>query len=85
MVSEPKDVIRVVPVNDQQLVRAGFPMNIDSQRAEPLAQVPRPRPHRAVRVIVRTTFDLDEYTMQAIKVGPGPSPSSGSRTRSRCR
>jgi DNA-binding NarL/FixJ family response regulator len=104
------DVIRVVLVDDQQLVRAGFRMVIDSQpdlrvvaeagdgedavrvmartradvvlmdvrmprsdgitaTAAILAQAARQHPDRPLRVIVLTTFDLDEYAMQAIKAG----------------
>ena len=102
--------IRVVLVDDQQLVRAGFRMVIDSQpdlevvgeagdgheavrvlartpadvvlmdvrmprsdgitaTAAILAQAARLHPDRSVRVIVLTTFDLDEYALQAIKAG----------------
>jgi DNA-binding NarL/FixJ family response regulator len=106
----PDGVIRVVLVDDQQLVRAGFRMVIDSQpdlrvvaeagdgedavrvlartpadvvlmdvrmprsdgitaTATILAQAARDHPERTVRVIVLTTFDLDEYALQAIKAG----------------
>jgi DNA-binding NarL/FixJ family response regulator len=109
-VREPDDVIRVVLVDDQQLVRAGFRMVIDSQpdmhvvaeagdgeqavrvtagttadvvlmdvrmpRADGITatgtildQAARRHPHRPLRVIVLTTFDLDEYALQAIKSG----------------
>jgi DNA-binding NarL/FixJ family response regulator len=109
-VSEPDAVIRVVLVDDQQLVRAGFRMVIDSQpdlrvvgeagdgveavrvlartpadvvlmdvrmprsdgitaTGQILAQAVRLHPERQVRVIVLTTFDLDEYALQAIKAG----------------
>ncbi len=103
-------MIRVVLVDDQQLVRAGFRMVIDSQpdlrvvaeagdgreavrvlarteadvvlmdvrmphtdgitaTAQILGQAARLHPQRPVRVIVLTTFDLDEYALQAIKAG----------------
>ena len=108
--SESGAVIRVVLVDDQQLVRAGFRMVIDSQpdlrvvgeagdgveavrvlartpadvvlmdvrmprsdgitaTGQILAQAIRLHPERQVRVIVLTTFDLDEYALQAIKAG----------------
>lgn len=107
---EPAEQIRVVLVDDQQLVRAGFRMVIDSQpdmrvvaeagdgreavrvlagtpadvvlmdvrmpqtdgitaTAQILAQAAQRHPDRPVRVIVLTTFDLDEYALQAIKAG----------------
>jgi DNA-binding NarL/FixJ family response regulator len=109
-VSEADGVIRVALVDDQQLVRAGFRMVIDSQSdlrvvaeagdgedavrvlarttadvvlmdvrmprsdgitatGEILAQAARLHPDRPLRVIVLTTFDLDEYAIQAIKAG----------------
>lgn len=101
-------MIRVALVDDQQLVRAGFAMVIDSQPdldvalqcgdgSEAVAQIPQhdidvvlmdvrmpdmdgitateqliaratddaPAP----RVIILTTFDLDEYVLRAIKAG----------------
>ncbi|HET9656004.1 MAG TPA: response regulator transcription factor [Kineosporiaceae bacterium] len=107
---EPAERIRVVLVDDQQLVRAGFRMVIDSQpdmrvvaeagdgreavrvlagtpadvvlmdvrmpqtdgitaTAQILAQAAQRHAERPVRVIVLTTFDLDEYALQAIKAG----------------
>lgn len=106
----PGGVIRVVLVDDQQLVRAGFRMVIDSQpdlqvvaeagdgaeavrvlaatgadvvlmdvrmprtdgitaTAQVLEQAARLHPERPLRVVVLTTFDLDEYALQAIKAG----------------
>ncbi len=102
--SEPATLIRVGLVDDQQLVRAGFRMVIDSQPdlivvaeagdgvqalavlgqtqadvvlmdirmpgmdglAATQALVARPDPPK---VIVLTTFDLDEYVLRAIRVG----------------
>jgi DNA-binding NarL/FixJ family response regulator len=100
------DVIRVFLVDDQELVRAGFTMLVDSQpdmrvvgqagdggealerlrvtgTDVVLMDVRMPRldgveatrqlqslPHPP-RVIVLTTFDLDEYAFAAIKAGAG--------------
>ncbi|WP_432496457.1 response regulator [Kineococcus gypseus] len=101
--------VRVVLVDDQQLVRAGFRMVIDSQpdlevvgeASDGLAAVqlvlgtpcdvvlmdvrmpgvdgieatrritaaPRPEGREAPRVVVLTTFDLDEYVVAAIGAG----------------
>lgn len=106
----PDAAIRVALVDDQQLVRAGFRMVIDSQpdlrvvaeagdgeeavrvlarteadvvlmdvrmprsdgiaaTAAVLRQAARLHPERTLRVVVLTTFDLDEYALQAIKAG----------------
>jgi DNA-binding NarL/FixJ family response regulator len=106
----PGEQIRIALVDDQQLVRAGFRMVIDSQpdlqvvaeagdgveavrvlagveadvvlmdvrmprmdgiaaTAALLDQAARLHPQRPLRVVVLTTFDLDEYALQAIKVG----------------
>lgn len=101
-------MIRVALVDDQQLVRAGFAMVIDSQPdlevvlqcgtgAEALAQIPSASidvvlmdvrmpemdgitaterlvatPDEAgstPKIIILTTFDLDEYVLRAIKAG----------------
>lgn len=104
--------IRVALVDDQQLVRSGFGMLINSQPdldvvveagngAEAVARIPATRadvvlmdirmpamdgieatrrlleraaasadPHRAaMRIVVLTTFDLDEYALSAIQAG----------------
>jgi DNA-binding NarL/FixJ family response regulator len=98
------DPVRVALVDDQQLVRAGFRMVIDSQPdltvaveagdgAEALRLLARERVDvvlmdvrmptmdgltatarltavpDAPRVVVLTTFDLDEYVMEAIRAG----------------
>lgn len=98
-------MIRVALVDDQQLVRAGFAMVIDSQPdlevvlqcgdgAEAVAQIPpanvdvvlmdvrmpgvdgitateqlTTRADATPKVIMLTTFDLDEYVLRAIKAG----------------
>ena len=98
-------MIRVVVVDDQALVRAGFRVLVDSaatsrwsarppngaeavdlvassqpgRRADghPDAGARRPRGHRgdhraraaATRVLVLTTFDLDEYVFGALRAG----------------
>lgn len=100
-------MIRVALVDDQQLVRAGFAMVIDSQPdlevvlqcgdgAEAVTEIPtanvdivlmdvrmpgvdgitateqltaRSEGDAAPKVIMLTTFDLDEYVMRAIKAG----------------
>lgn len=98
-------MIRVALVDDQQLVRAGFAMVIDSQPdlevvlqcgdgAEAVAEIPTANvdvvlmdvrmpgvdgitateqltagPDATPKVIMLTTFDLDEYVMRAIKAG----------------
>ena len=100
-------MIRVALVDDQQLVRAGFAMVIDSQPdlevvlqcsdgAEAVAQIPtenvdvvlmdvrmpgvdgitateqlaaRPEGDATPKIIILTTFDLDEYVLRAIKAG----------------
>ncbi|MDU7361400.1 MAG: response regulator transcription factor [Propionibacteriaceae bacterium] len=98
-------MIRVALVDDQQLVRAGFAMVIDSQPdlevvlqcgdgAEAVAQIPTANvdvvlmdvrmpgvdgitateqltahPDATPKVIMLTTFDLDEYVLRAIKAG----------------
>lgn len=98
-------MIRVALVDDQQLVRAGFAMVIDSQPdlevvlqcgdgAEAVAEIPTAnvdvvlmdvrmpgvdgitateqltaRPDATPKVIMLTTFDLDEYVLRAIKAG----------------
>ena len=109
MNTAPDGPIRVALVDDQQLVRAGFRMVIDSQPdlevvleagngAEALRRLAvvetdvvlmdvrmpemdgvaatarlttdaTPGRHPAPRVIVLTTFDLDEYVLSAIKAG----------------
>src|SRR5665647_1034220 len=86
--------IRVAVVDDQQLVRAGFRMVIDSQpdlhvvleagngvealrQLDGLATTARltatdattPGRHPTPKIIVLTTFDLDEYVLAAIKAG----------------
>ncbi|OJX97937.1 LuxR family two component transcriptional regulator [Salana multivorans] len=101
--------IRVALVDDQQLVRAGFAMVINSQpdmtvvveasdgdqalrvlpsydvdvvlmdvrmpgrdgisATEALLCAPRPAGHATPKVIILTTFDLDEYVFTAIKAG----------------
>ena len=100
------DPIAVALVDDQQLVRAGFRMVIDSQPdltvvleagdgAQAVRALSRPVPHvdvvlmdvrmptmdgltatakitarpDAPRVVVLTTFDLDEYVLEAIRAG----------------
>ncbi len=100
------DPIAVALVDDQQLVRAGFRMVIDSQPdlsvvleagdgAQAVRSLSRPVPHvdvvlmdvrmptmdgltataqitarpDAPRVVVLTTFDLDEYVLEAIRAG----------------
>ncbi len=100
------DRIAVALVDDQQLVRAGFRMVIDSQPdlavvleagdgAQAVRALSRPAPHvdvvlmdvrmptmdgltataqitarpGAPRVVVLTTFDLDEYVLEAIRAG----------------
>lgn len=100
-------MIRVALVDDQQLVRAGFAMVIDSQPdlevvlqcgdgAEAVAEIPtanvdvvlmdvrmpgvdgitateqltaRSEGDATPRIIILTTFDLDEYVLRAIKAG----------------
>ncbi len=98
-------MIRVALVDDQQLVRAGFAMVIDSQPdlevvlqcsdgGEAVAEVPTANvdvvlmdvrmpgvdgitateqlaagPDATPKIIILTTFDLDEYVMRAIKAG----------------
>ena len=98
-------MIRVALVDDQQLVRAGFAMVIDSQPdlevvlqcsdgAEAVAQIPTANvdvvlmdvrmpgvdgitateqlaagPEATPKIIILTTFDLDEYVLRAIKAG----------------
>lgn len=98
------DQIRVLLVDDQQLIRMGFRMVLDAEPditvvaeagdgAEALRSVATERPdvvlmdvrmpqmdgieatrrivadHPAVRVVVLTTFDLDEYAFAAVRAG----------------
>ena len=103
---QPEDVIRVLLVDDQELVRTGFHMVLDSQpdirvvgevgdgvRALELLEtvqadvvvldVRMPRmdgveaarricaAHGDTRVLILTTFDLDEYVYAALRAGAG--------------
>ncbi|MEU8341886.1 two component transcriptional regulator, LuxR family [Actinomadura meyerae] len=104
-VAEPAEPIRVVLVDDQELVRAGFTMVLDAQpdievvgeagdgvqalellrtvRADVVlmdVRMPRMDGIEATRlvvarggpkVVILTTFDLDEYAFAAIKAGAG--------------
>ncbi|QKW39513.1 response regulator transcription factor [Actinomadura sp. NAK00032] len=104
-VAEPAGPIRVVLVDDQELVRAGFKMVLDAQpdievvgeagdgvqalellrttRADVVlmdVRMPRMDGIEATRlvvaqagpkVVILTTFDLDEYAFAAIKAGAG--------------
>ncbi|MGB3730639.1 response regulator [Microbacterium sp.] len=98
------DTIRVLLVDDQQLIRIGFRLVLDAEDdievvgeagdgADAIAQVATQHPdvvlmdvrmpgmdgiaataqivrrHPAVRVLVLTTFDLDEYAFGAIRAG----------------
>ena len=98
------DAIRVLLVDDQQLIRVGFRMVLDTEPdltvvgeagdgAEALRMVAAERPdvvlmdvrmpqmdgieatrrivaeHPAVRIVVLTTFDLDEYAFAAVRAG----------------
>ena len=98
----PSDPVRVFLVDDQQMVRAGFRMLVDSQPdmvvvgeagdgREAIAALEETRPDvvlmdvrmprmdgveatgqiapRGPRVIVLTTFDLDEYAFAALRAG----------------
>jgi DNA-binding NarL/FixJ family response regulator len=76
-------VIRVVLVDDQELVRTGFRLVLGGQPdlevvgeagdgAEAIEVVGQTRPDVVVmdvRVLILTTFDLDEYVYEAIRAG----------------
>jgi DNA-binding NarL/FixJ family response regulator len=63
------DVIRVFLVDDQELVRAGFTMLVDSQPDMRVVGQAGDGGEAIEKVIVLTTFDLDEYAFAAIKAG----------------
>ena len=96
--------IRVVIVDDQQLVRAGFQRILETEPGievvrwrrpdvvlmdiqmpamdglEATRRILEPAADDAPRIIILTTFELDEYVFEAIRSGPA---SSWSKTPSR--
>ena len=64
-----KDIIRVLLVDDQPLLRMGFRLILEGEEDLHVVGEAISASQAATRVIILTTFDLDEYAFAGLQAG----------------